>query len=265
MNRFDGLSKEEEQRALDLHRKAIVIEGHTHGMSDMEKVLPSIQEGGVTGRILDLSGAFDRDAFLKTSYPETVIYNYEGWAKRFMVQVDKLLPEFDKHSDKVSMAFSAEDFLKAKENAKIAILLGLEGGLPLEGRLEVLRTYYRLGLRSMQLTWCWRNQLSDACFEATNSGLTDFGKDVVREMNKLGMIVGTAHITEKGFFDTLEISKDPIVVSHAMVRALCGDGIPYFEYNLSDEQIMALAENKGVMGTLNLSSHGVVLCTERKI
>ena len=268
MKKFNELSKEEEQRAIDLHSKAVVIEGHTHYRHDMEKVLPSLREGGISGRVLDLTGVHDRQAFLKTPYPETVVYNYEGHARRFMVQMDNLLPEFDKHSDEVSMAFSAEDFVKAKQEGKIAILLGLEGGNPLEGRLETLRCYYRLGLRYMQLTWCLRNQLADGYFEHTNSGLTDFGKDVVKDMNRLGMVVGIAHISEKGFFDTLETSEDPVVITHATARAVRARGAhqdPPFGGKLSDEQLKALAEKDGVMGLLCHYSHHIIQYTRRKV
>jgi membrane dipeptidase len=127
---------------------------------------------------------------------------------------------------------------------QVAAVLAVEGGEALEGSLAVLRTLYRLGVRSLGLTWNGRNELADGVGEAgSDGGLTDFGRTVVAEMNRLGMLIDLAHIAERGFRDVLEVSEKPIIVSHANVRSRCDH-----PRNLTDAQIKALAARGGVLG-----------------
>lgn len=127
---------------------------------------------------------------------------------------------------------------------QVAAVLAVEGGEALEGSLAVLRTLYRLGVRSLGLTWNGRNELADGVGEAgSDGGLTDFGRMVVAEMNRLGMLIDLAHIAERGFRDVLEVSEKPVIVSHANVRSRCDH-----PRNLTDAQIKALAARGGVLG-----------------
>ncbi len=140
--------------------------------------------------------------------------------------------------------YNLADLDEAMHGAKTATLLSVEGGETLEGDLAILRILWRLGVRALGLTWNLRNQLATGVGEGTKGeGLTSFGRKVVREMNKMGMLVDLAHINEKGFYDTLDISTVPVVVSHANARAICDH-----PRNLSDDQLKKLAEHDGVIG-----------------
>ncbi|USG68021.1 dipeptidase [Brevibacillus ruminantium] len=122
-------------------------------------------------------------------------------------------------------------------------ILFVEGAHALEESLVQLRTWYRLGVRGMTLTWNHGNAVAAGCQEPTPGGLTQFGRTVIEEMNRLGMVIDLSHVAEPGFWDTLELSKAPVIASHSNVRRLCNH-----PRNLSDEQITALMAKGGVMG-----------------
>ncbi|HEV8148512.1 MAG TPA: dipeptidase [Bryobacteraceae bacterium] len=145
-------------------------------------------------------------------------------------------------------ATSVKEILAARQNGKIAALMGIEGGHAIEDSLRLLRDYYLLGVRYMTLTHSNTNNWADSSGDVTrenvkhHNGLTEFGKDVVREMNRLGMMVDIAHVADKTFYDALEVSKAPIFSSHSSCRALCD--VPR---NMTDEMIQALAKKGGVI------------------
>jgi membrane dipeptidase len=122
-------------------------------------------------------------------------------------------------------------------------VLAVEGGEALQGDLGVLRILYKLGVRVLTLTHSIRNKLGDGCSESSRSGLTQFGREVVQEMNKLGMVIDVSHLNEKGFWDVIKNSCDPIIASHSNARVLC-DHVR----NLTDDQIQAIAQTGGVIG-----------------
>lgn len=123
-------------------------------------------------------------------------------------------------------------------------LLILEGGKPLEGKISLLRNYYRLGIRGLQLTWNFRNELADGVAEEiAGGGLSNFGREVVKEMNRLGMLIDLSHLSRKGFFDVMDITQSPICVSHSNVFTL-----HKHRRCLTDDQIKAVKENGGVIG-----------------
>jgi membrane dipeptidase len=144
---------------------------------------------------------------------------------------------------------SSKEIDAALKEKKIAVLLTIEGGRPLETRphrpsLSLLRIFYRLGLRAIQLVDNGRNRLCDGKGESrTRGGLTNFGVSVVKEMNRLGMLIDVAHINEQGFWDVIEISESPIIDSHSNAMAICDH-----PRNLKDEQIKAIAQKGGVIG-----------------
>ncbi|MGI6097749.1 MAG: dipeptidase [Dethiobacteria bacterium] len=130
------------------------------------------------------------------------------------------------------------------EGQKIASILAIEGGEAIETDLRLLRMLYRLGVRSFGLTWNQRNQIADGIDEReSGGGLTRFGFSVIRELNKLGMLIDLAHLSEAGFWDVLETSADPVIVSHANAYTICNH-----PRNLKDQQLKALAEAGGVIG-----------------
>jgi membrane dipeptidase len=140
------------------------------------------------------------------------------------------------------------DLPAARLHDHVKFILHLEGGKPLQGGLAQLRNFYRLGVRSMQPTWNLRNELGDGVWEnRTGGGLTRFGVDVIREMNRLGMVVDLSHMAKAGFYQSLEVASAPLIVSHANA---CG--VYDHMRNLDDEQIRAIASQGGVIGILAL-------------
>ena len=134
------------------------------------------------------------------------------------------------------------DIDRAIAAGKIAAFLSIEGGEALAGSLGVLRMLYKVGVRSLTLTWNGRNELGDGV-GASGKGLTAFGRAVVREMNDLGMLVDVSHLSERGFWDAMKVSTQPLIASHANCRALCDH-----PRNLTDAQIRAVAGQGGVIG-----------------
>jgi membrane dipeptidase len=173
--------------------------------------------------------------------------------------LDMLWQEAEESKDTMAICRNSGEIEAALAAGKVAVLLTLEGARPLEGRphrpsLGILRSFYRQGLRALQLVDNGRNRLCDGKGEScTRGGLTKFGVSVVREMNRLGMIVDVAHISEPGFWDVMEICEGPVIDSHSNAMAVCEH-----PRNLKDEQIKAIAEKGGVVGlTLNGAMTGV--------
>jgi membrane dipeptidase len=136
----------------------------------------------------------------------------------------------------------------AQQARKLAVLMGVEGGHPLEGDLRMLRTFHRLGVRYMTLTWSNTNELGDSSGDAEkpgvahHGGLTPLGRQAVGEMNRLGMLVDVSHVADKTFFDAIEVSKAPVIASHSSCRALTNH-----PRNMTDEMLKAVARNGGVV------------------
>lgn len=163
-------------------------------------------------------------------------------AAKTLKMIDKLYQAIEK-SDRIKLILSGDDIDEAKNKNKLGALLSIEGGEAIEGDLSLLRMFYRLGVRAMTLTWSLRNDLGDGILGSDNYGITAFGKDVIKEMNRLGMIVDVSHINERGFWDVIDICEKPLIASHSDCKALCNH-----PRNLSDEQIKAIADKGGVIG-----------------
>ena len=171
-------------------------------------------------------------------------------ARRALQYVDAFYREIEENSDRLVFATSGTDVEEAYEEGKIAALLSIEGGEALDGRIELLRIFYRLGVRLMTLTWSLRNEIADGAFEGrTGGGLTRFGVQVVEEMDRLGMVVDVSHLAEAGFWDVMEISTKPVIASHSNSKALCSH-----PRNLTDDQARAIAQKGGVIG-VNFAGH----------
>jgi membrane dipeptidase len=150
----------------------------------------------------------------------------------------------DAHPDQMELATTAADIKRIVNLHKIAVFLTVEGGHTIDDDLRVLRMYYQLGIRSMTLTHSRNNNWADSATDKpAHNGLTDFGKDVVREMNRLGMVVDVSHVSDKTFFDALAVTNKPVILSHSSMRAL--SDVPR---NVTDEMLWALAKNGGVVG-----------------
>lgn len=163
--------------------------------------------------------------------------------KYVMALIRKYHEQIKLNTDIFSHCVSASDIKTALESDKIPAILSIEGGEALEGDINALWMFYQLGVRVMTLTWNYANEICDGVFESRGGGLSDFGKEVVREMNKLGMIIDVSHLSEKGFWDVYELSTAPFIASHSNAKAVCGHC-----RNLSDEQIKAIIERKGFIG-----------------
>jgi len=176
------------------------------------------------------------------------------YAKRTLELIDSVYQQAAKHPDKMKMAFSADDIVAAHREHKLAALMGIEGGHSIENSLGLLRDYYKLGVRYMTLTWSnsldWADSSgvvdpknpNDPNVPHTKEGLTEFGKDVVYEMNRLGMMVDISHVADKTFFRTLVITRAPVIASHSAARALCDA-----PRNMTDDMLRAVAINGGVV------------------
>lgn len=157
--------------------------------------------------------------------------------------IDSFLEEMERCRNQIQLVRKKSDLLPIGANGQSAALLTLEGGDMLCGNLSFLRILFRLGLRSVCLTWNNRNEIADGVGETAGGGLTAFGRELIMEMNRLGMVVDLAHISEKGFWSAMEVCSRPLIVSHANCKALCDH-----RRNLTDAQIKAVAAKKGVMG-----------------
>jgi membrane dipeptidase len=163
--------------------------------------------------------------------------------KRALDQIDAVREQVRKHSGDLALATTAAEVREARQDRKIAALLGVEGGHMIDSDLGVLRSYAALGVRYMTLTHSGNVEWADASTDkAVHNGLSNFGKDVVREMNRLGMMVDVSHVSDKAFYDALEVSKAPLIASHSSCRAICEAA-----RNMTDDMIRALAAKGGVM------------------
>ncbi len=177
--------------------------------------------------------------------PET---NQGHYAKHTLELIDTVYEQAAHHPDRMMMAFSVADIERAHKQKKLAALMGIEGGHSIENSLRLLRDYYRLGVRYMTLSWSNTNEWADSSGDIDNpkiqhhNGLTDFGKQVVVEMNRLGMMVDISHVADKTFWDAIAVSKAPVIASHSSARALCNA-----PRNMTDDMLRAVAKNGGVV------------------
>lgn len=243
--------QELEKKVLEIHKRSIVVDGHCHltkeliGKRDQGErqvfknyYLPLFNKVGLKALLLIIGG--DNNANVKGS-------DLMLWGA--LEVIDYVYQELEECSDIVQLCRSPSGVEEALKEGKIALILGLEGGRPLEGRpmqdsLSTLRAFHRLGVRSLQLTGNGRNRLADGIAETrTKGGLTQFGVAVVKEINRLGMVVDISHLAPAGVTDVLNLSEGPIIASHSNARAVCDH-----PRNLTDEVIRRIAEKGGIIG-----------------
>jgi membrane dipeptidase len=173
---------------------------------------------------------------------------YKGqYARRTLELIDSVKQQVARHPDQIQFVATPEGIEEAHRNHKFAALMGIEGGHSIENSLALLRQYYALGVRYMTLTWSNSNDwadssgdVNDASIPHTKEGLTEFGKDVVYEMNRLGMMVDISHVSDATFYRTLRISRAPVIASHSGARALCNA-----PRNMTDDMLRAVATYGG--------------------
>jgi membrane dipeptidase len=158
-------------------------------------------------------------------------------------QIDAVHEYVKKYSNEMALARTADDVRRAHAQGKIAALIGVEGGHMIGNDIRVVRIFADLGVRYMTLSHFYNDEWADSSTDKpAHNGLTDFGKDIVREMNSQGILVDISHVSDKTFYDALEVSKAPLLASHSSCRALCNH-----VRNMSDDMIMALAAKGGVI------------------
>jgi membrane dipeptidase len=224
------------------HRAAVVVDAHCDTLSLLAKENFSFAEGG--GRQVDLPrlrmGGVDVQFFAVFVAPD----ERGAYLRRALEQIDAFSSVAAACSGDLTPVRDWAGLQAAVGTGKIAGVLAVEGGHVLEGSLGVLRVLYELGMRCLTLTWNGRNELADGVGECeTRGGLTAFGRGVVKELERLGVLVDVAHLSPAGFWDVLRLAQGPVVASHANSRALCDH-----PRNLTDEQVRALAATGGVVG-----------------
>jgi membrane dipeptidase len=233
------------QKALKLHRSAIVVDGHndiptimvddnydiaTPSAGKYHTDLARMKQGGMTGEFFSI-------------YVDGKYAKEGGAARRALDLIDVVYRAAERYPNQLMMATSVEEIRRAKREGKIAALMGIEGGHAIENSLSALRDFYRLGVRYMTLTHNNTNDWADSSRDKPlHNGLTDFGKDVVREMNRLGMLVDVSHVSDKTMSDALDVSTAPVIASHSSARAL--DSHPR---NIPDDLLRRIAKNGGVV------------------
>lgn len=233
------------QRALAIHRRAIVIDTHndvttpmTNDDYDLSGTPPTpyrtniarMKQGGLTAEFFSL--------YVRPWYVQN-----GGSTRRTLDMIDSVYRAVERNPRDLMIATSVADIRRAKRLNKVACLMGIEGGHAIEDSLPTLREFYRLGVRYMTLTWNNTNNWADANRDPKrHGGLNDFGREVVREMNRLGMLVDVSHVSDETMSDALDVSKAPIIASHSSARALSD-----VSRNIPDDLLRRIAKNGGVV------------------
>jgi membrane dipeptidase len=240
-------------KALRIHRRAIVVDGHNDIVSPMTD---DDYDLATTSRGLwhETDGTpfhSDLKRFKASGLTGEFFSIYVGgdtWKAgrampRAIDMIDATYRQVERHPGQLTMCTTASEIRTAKRSGKMCVLMGIEGGYAIENSLSALREFYRLGVRYMTLTHNVTHDWADAHHDTPkNNGLSDFGKEVVREMNRLGMFVDISHVSEKVMNDVLDVSRAPIIASHSSARALNDH-----TRNISDAVLKGIAQNGGVV------------------
>ena len=236
--------------AKELLLKNVVVEGHRDVYEQIyrttvgekspirDAIAPRLIRDGINLTVYAISG---------DSYSHS--QNTGRYLETALEQVDQFLEEAPRSEGMIQMVKTRGDLPAKVEPGVVKFLLHFEGCMPLRGSIQNLRNFYRLGLRSLQPVWNFRNELGDGVWEnRTGGGLTNFGVEVIKEANRLGMIVDLSHMNREGFFQALDAATAPLLVSHANA---CGmlDNVR----NLADDQIKAIANQGGLVGIEHLA------------
>lgn len=233
---------------LAVHASALVLDTHVDTpqrfVDDLWDFTGSLQGGHLsleTARKGNLAGTF----FALWAEPT----QWRGrYAHRTLSLLDGVLEQVRRHPESLSLCTSPADIVSARAQQKFAVLLGIEGGHSIENDLGLLRLYHRLGVSYMTLTWSNSNEWADSSGDLHDpdtphhDGLSPFGIEVIREMNRLGMMIDVSHSSDKTLVDVLARTRAPILASHSSARALTSA-----PRNLTDEQLRAIAANDGVI------------------
>ena len=232
-----------------IHQSALIIDTHADTPQRfLDENFDLDQNTPVTEGHIDLDkikqGNLGAEFFSIWVEPE-----FKGhYSQRAMDLIDSVYQQAARHHDRMTMAFSADDIARAHDQHKFAALMGIEGGHAIENDMRLLRDFYRMGVRYMTLTWSNTNDWADSSGDIQDpnvkhhNGMTDFGKDVVREMNRLGMIVDISHVSDATFYQALLVSQSPVIASHSSSRELTNQ-----PRNMTDDMLRAMTNNGGVV------------------
>ena len=236
--------------ALSIHRRAIAIDMHadtTQRLVDERLDISQRLSDGQFDTVRMREGGLDAQFFSIWVEPQLYGGGGERAIKRADEQIAAVRSMAEKYPETWELAASASDVRRIVEEGKLAALMGLEGGYAIDERLEMVERYYQLGVRYMSPAWSvstsWAGSSGDEV--GRTRGLNDFGKEVVREMNRLGMMVDVSHVSDPTFWDIVNTSTKPVIATHSGCRAIAN--VPR---NLTDEMIRALAKKGGVCSVL---------------
>jgi len=241
--------------ALSIHRRAIIVDTHADTTQrlvdenvDLEKQLPDGHLDAVRAK----EGGLDAQFFSIWVDPDLFGSGGASAIRRADVQIEAVRNLAAKHPETWELATTAEDVRRIAQNGKIAALMGLEGGYAIDNKIENVERYYQMGVRYMSGAWSvstdWAGSSGDEI--GKTRGLTEFGKQVIREMNRLGMMVDVSHLSDKAFWDIVNTSTKPVIATHSGCRAITS--VPR---NLTDEMILALAKTGGVVNVIFYPEH----------
>jgi len=240
--------------AISIHQRAISIDLHA------DSIQRAVDEGLDLGQALSdghfdatraKAGGLDAQFFSIWVEPQLFGSGGPGAINRADKQIAAVRSLVDRYPAIWDMATTAADVRKASAAGKLAALMGLEGGYAIDERLENVERYYRMGVRYMSPAWTVSTSWAGSCGdEGSNRGLNEFGKQVVREMNRLGMMVDVSHVSDPTFWDVVHTSSKPVIATHSACRAIAN--VPR---NLTDEMIVALAKTGGVVCVIFYPEH----------
>jgi membrane dipeptidase len=232
-----------------VHQSAIVIDTHAdtpQRFVDEHWDFTDPLNGGMLNYDSAKRGNLDAQFF--SIWVDPGQYPANASARRTLDLIDGTLEQVRKHPDKLQLCTTADQIVSTHKQGKFAVLMGIEGGHSIENSLGLLRDYHRLGVRYMTLTWSNTNDWADSSGDIDDptvkhhDGLTPFGKQVVAEMNHIGMMVDISHVSDKTFWDVIATTRTPIIASHSSARALTNA-----QRNMTDEMLQAVAKNNGVV------------------
>ena len=240
---------------LSIHRRAIIVDMHadtTQRLVDESVDLQKQLADGHLDAVRAKQGGLDAQFFSIWVDPALFGGGGPNAMKRADIQIEAVRNLVAKHPDTWELATTAEDVRRIAASEKIAALMGLEGGYAIDDKIENVERYYKMGVRYMSGAWSvstdWAGSSGDEI--GKTRGLTDFGKQVIREMNRLGMMVDVSHLSDKAFWDIVNTSTKPVIATHSGCRAIAD--VPR---NLTDEMITAIAKTGGVVNVIFYPEH----------
>ena len=231
-------------KASKLHFSSIVVDTHSDSLGRVVQSGEDLgQETGTGHMDLPRMKAGNQTAQFFAAYIDPKYLEDGSSVKRVLRYIDAMKALCEKYPSEIELARSAKDIRRIVGSGKLAGILCLEGGHAIEDDLAVLRQFYELGVRYMTLTHNNTNNWADGVLdEPRHNGLTDFGRDVVREMNRIGMMVDISHVSVKTFWDAMETTSKPVIASHSSAWEICQN-----PRNMRDDQIRAVGETGGVV------------------